>query len=85
MNGKEVNAMGTPKSRIERLNEILDILEKNNGKITFGELFGNFALNYGTTKRTFMSYLETLKLTGKISYSEKILFHKKNETIIELI
>jgi hypothetical protein len=81
----EVNGMGTPKSRIERLHEILDTLEKNHGKTTFGKLFSNFALNYGTTKRTFRSYLETLKLTGKISYSTKILFQKKDETVIELI
>ena len=77
--------MRTPRGRINRLNEILDTLKENNGKLTFGKLFGHFALNYGTTKRTFMDYLDTLRLTGKISYSEKILFHKRNETIIELV
>jgi len=76
--------MGTSKSRIERLNEILTTLKKNEGEATFGELYGHFAVSYGTTKRTFWSYLEVLKIAGKIDYPDIIVSAKEDETRIVL-
>lgn len=70
--------MPTPKNRKEKLNEILDMLRENNGKTTFGKLFGRFAMEYGTSERTFWDYLETLKMAGKIDYGIYRVSQKKD-------
>ena len=77
--------MPTEKQRIERLQEILTILSDNGGTLTFGKLYGKMALKYGTTKRTFDSYLEALKLAEKIDYKEIVLIGKENENPIILL
>jgi hypothetical protein len=57
--------VGTEKSRKERINELLEIME-NNGNTNFVELYGIFAVRYGCTLRTFYSYLKVLELAGKV-------------------
>lgn len=68
--------MSTPKARIQKLNEILEILESNNGRMPFKKLYGNLALKYGTTENTLWSYLEALKAAGKIDYSNCVQIGK---------
>lgn len=65
--------MSTPKGRIQKLNEILEILEKNEGKMKFKALYGSLALRYGTTEQTMWSYLNALKAGGKIDYSTVVI------------
>ena len=65
--------MSTPKGRIQKLNEILSLLEKNKGKMKFGALYGSLALKYGTTEQTMWSYLNALKAAGKIDYQTVVL------------
>jgi len=77
--------MPTPKSRLQRLNEILETLKKNGGEVTFGQLYGEMALKYGVTKSTFWNYLETLKMAGKIDYPEIYLTHQEPHIKIKLI
>ena len=60
--------MSTPKGRIQKLNEILETLEKNKGKMKFRALYGALALKYGTTENTLYSYLDALNAAGKIDY-----------------
>lgn len=60
--------MGTQKSRKEKLEDILAQLKGNNGKMSFGQLYGYISWKYGTTKRTFDEYLKTLYLAKKIDY-----------------
>jgi hypothetical protein len=52
--------------RVQRLNEILEILKSNNGRIKESKLYGLLALKYGLTQRTFDDYLAALKAAGKI-------------------
>ncbi len=47
-------------SRKQKLDEILELLKKNDGKMTFGELFRHFVSKYGTSRKTFWSYLKDL-------------------------
>ncbi|MEM2546506.1 MAG: hypothetical protein QXM37_02635 [Candidatus Bathyarchaeia archaeon] len=77
--------MSTPKTRIQRLNEIVEILKRNGGKATFGKLYGEMALKYGTRKNTFWEYLEALKMAGKIDYPEIFPSHQESEIEIKLI
>jgi len=58
--------MSGQKQRVERLNEILEILKSNNRKIKESKLYGLLALKYGLTQRTFDDYLAALKAAGKI-------------------
>ena len=53
------------KQRTEKLQEILKLLSENEGKMSYGKLYGKLALKYGTAKRTFDNYLEALKLAEK--------------------
>jgi len=73
------------KQRIEKLQEILKLLSENEGKMSFGKLYGKIALKYGTTKRTFYSYLEALKLAEKIDYAEVFMAWKENDQNITLL
>ncbi|MBA7480404.1 hypothetical protein ES707_15858 [subsurface metagenome] len=73
------------KQRTEKLQEILKLLSENEGKMSYGELYGKIALKYGTTKRTFDSYLEALKLAGKIDYDEVFIAWQENSQIITLL
>lgn len=75
----------TGKGRLEKLNIILDMLRKNNGTIKFGELYGQFALEHGTTERTFWEYLETLKMGGKIDYPRTYVIAMKENLEIKLL
>jgi hypothetical protein len=72
-------------TRKERIAEILKILAENQGKMKYGELYGKLATKYGTTKRTFDSYLEALKLAGKIDYPEVYIAWQENNQIITLL
>jgi len=65
--------MSTPKGRIQKLNEILEVLAKNKGKMKFRALYGALALKYGTTEQTMWSYLDALKAAGKVNYSDVVL------------
>jgi hypothetical protein len=60
--------MPSERERLRRLQEILQILRERGGEAKFSSLYGEFALKYGTTERTFWSYLEALKNAGKIDY-----------------
>ena len=73
------------KQRTEKLQEILKLLSENEGKMSFGELYGKIALKYGTTKRAFNSYLETLKGSKKIEYPAIYMIWKENDQIITLL
>ena len=73
------------KQRTRKLQEILKILSENEGKMSFGELYGKIAMKYGTTKRTFDSYLEALKLAKKIDYPEIYIIWKEKDQIITLL
>ena len=75
--------MSTPKTRLERLNRILELLKANKGKMAFKELYGNFALE--VTLRTFWGYLDTLRLAGKISYPEIYLANREEEIEIKAL
>jgi len=56
------------RSRLERMNEILNILRMHRGKMKKSKLYGEISARYGITKKTFDSYLEALKAQGKIDY-----------------
>jgi hypothetical protein len=56
------------KERQRRLQEILSFLREKGGEVKFSDLYGEFAVKYGITERTFWSYLEALKNAGKIDY-----------------
>ena len=71
--------------RREKQYEILELLSRHNGKMTFGKLFGLLALNYGTTKKTFWSYLDALKAAEKIDYAETYLDVGLNQLEITLV
>jgi hypothetical protein len=60
--------MPTEKERVRRLQEILQFLKDKGGEVEFSALYGEFALKYGVTEKTFWSYLEVLKSAGKIDY-----------------
>jgi len=64
--------MSTPKERIQKLNEILEILKANNGRMPFKKLYGKLALKYGTTENTMWNYLEALKAAEEIDYSAMV-------------
>ena len=66
------------------MNEILDLLKSNKGKMTFKELYGKMALEHGVTTRTFWGYLETLRLADKISYPWAYPAYKEEEIEISL-
>lgn len=72
---------GTRKERIEK---VLDILRENNGEMEFKDIYGEMALTYGLTKRTFSSYLDALKAAGKIDYPEIVLIAREDEFVIKL-
>jgi hypothetical protein len=56
------------KERQRRLQEILRILRERGWRSEVQRPYGEFALKYGITERTFWSYLEALKNAGKIDY-----------------
>jgi DNA-binding IclR family transcriptional regulator len=76
--------MPTRKQRIERMNEIIEYLEKHKGSSKFKEVFGVQALKYGVTKSTFFDYLDTLTSVGKIDYPLVTLIGQENEFTITL-
>ncbi|MEM2463645.1 MAG: hypothetical protein QXY07_03065 [Candidatus Bathyarchaeia archaeon] len=63
----------------------MEMLKQSNGKATFGNLYSQMALKYGVTKTTFWSYLETLKMAGKVDYPEVFQSHLESEIEIKLI
>jgi len=77
--------MPTAKERVKRLNEILEMLKNNGGKSTFGKLYGEMALKYGVSKKTFWSYLEALEYAGKIKYPKIYLSGREHEIEISLV
>ena len=77
--------MPSPKTRLERLNEILRILEEKGGKAKFREVFAALALKYGVTRKTFWDYLETLKTAGKIDYPTAFLRHQEDDIEIRIV
>ena len=56
------------RSRLEKMNEILNILKTHGGKMKKSKLYGEMSAKYGITKQTFDSYLEALRAQGKIDY-----------------
>lgn len=80
-----VIGMGTKKSRKEILEDILDQLKENNGKMTFGQLLGYISWKYGTTKRTFDEYLKTLYLAHQIDYPSIYSSIMENNVKISLL
>lgn len=77
--------MPTPKTRLNRLNEILEMLKQNNGKMKFKEIYGRMALNHGVTLRTFWDYLASLKIAGKVDYSEIHVMGRQGDVEIRLV
>ena len=76
--------VSTPKTRLQRLSEILKLLEDNGNMMKFKDLYGRMALAYGVTERTFWEYLEVLKSANKIDYPEIYRAEQKGEIEIKL-
>lgn len=72
-------------TRLERIKEVLRILEENKGEMKFKQLYGKIALTYGVSKKTFWDYLDSLKAADKIDYPGIFLFDKENEIEIKLL
>jgi hypothetical protein len=62
--------MPSQKTRAAILDELLETLRKNGGRMSFYQLFGTIAYKYGTTEKTYLDYLYALKMTGKIDYPD---------------
>jgi hypothetical protein len=77
--------MPTAKKRMERLNEVLEILKQHGGKMTFGELYGTVALKYGIRKETLWDYLNALKASGKVIFPEIFPITSEDYVEIELL
>ena len=77
--------MPSPKTRLERLNEILRILEERGGKARFKEVYAVLALKHGVTRKTFWDYLETLKTAGKIDYPTAFPRHQEDDIEIRIV
>ncbi|MBN2335845.1 hypothetical protein JXL21_09815 [Candidatus Bathyarchaeota archaeon] len=50
------------------MNEILETLKLNQGKLKFSELYGPLADKWDIKKRTFWIYLDDLRTENKITY-----------------
>lgn len=70
------------RKKLEKLNAILDLLKKHKGTIKFGKLYGQIALKYGTSYRTFSEYLEVLRMAGKIEYPRT--YTRSQEEYVEI-
>jgi len=70
------------RKKLEKLNAILDLLKKHKGIMEFGKLYGQIALKYGTSYRTFWEYLDVLRMAGKIEYPQTHM--KAQEEYIEI-
>ena len=67
------------------MNEILETLQKNGGKMKYADLYSSIVFKYGTTEKTFWDFLSLLKFLGKINYNETFLSNLgPSETIILL-
>lgn len=73
------------KDRKEKLMNILDMLKKNKGSMKFGKLYGHFALEYGTSERTFWEYLEVLRMADKIDYPRAFVTSRQEELEIKIL
>ena len=80
-----VKCMPTGKDRVERMREILSFLKENKGEATLGELYGSMAMKYGTTRKTFWDYLESLKLAGEIEMNMMYRIGQEGQIPIRLI
>ena len=62
--------MPSPRTRKERLKEILETVKKYK-QVDVKGLFGMMSLKHGVSKRTFEEYLSALVNAGKIIYDEE--------------
>jgi hypothetical protein len=60
--------MSATEMRLARLEYLLQTIRNHKGKIKFLDLFAEIAV-FGTSRRTFWEYLDTLKITNKITMS----------------
>ena len=72
--------MPTEEQRKERMQEILQSLKSKGGKAKFKVVYGELALKYGITVRTFWDYLAALEAAGKIKYPPPIYLTPVGET-----
>jgi hypothetical protein len=62
-------------ARIKILNELLEMLQKNGGKMKYADLYCSTVRKHGTTEKAFWGYLNALKASGSIDYNELYLAH----------
>ena len=77
--------MGTTKQRLERLKTIPEIINNNGGQITVGELYGQLALEWGITRKTFWDYMEALRAAKKITYPLTWLTQNEDHVILKTL